>query len=108
MKKNFLGIAAVLVAVSLSAFTNSSPASAKKSATRYIWFQTKAGQGSDPALNDSQVTYLAPASSTPPAGSCTGAGYNCVVGFDSTQVTGGTHINGEQIIKAFGNPRASL
>lgn len=109
MKKNVLGIAAVLVAISLSAFTSSAPKKVNKSATRYIWFQTKTGEGADPTLNDAQVIFLAPASSTPPSGSCPGLPtYNCVVGFDSTQVTGGTHINGTQPIMALGNKRGTL
>ena len=108
MKKYALGISAIVAGIVISAFSIPPSQHEKENLINYVWFQVKAGNGLDETLDDSQVNFLAPASSMPPAGSCTGSGYNCVVGFETTQITGGTHLNGTQDIRAEGNQRGTL
>lgn len=96
MKKHILGLAALIIGIGFSAFTYTPSPKAARIAGSYVWFQIKAGYGAANVLSDPQVTFLAPASPYPPSGSCyPGSAYYCVVGFDSTYVSG-THIIGSQ------------
>ena len=95
MRKNFLGIAAVIIALSASAFTAPSP---NKNLISYKWFQITANRTTGQAVPASGATYLGE-SETPP----TGDGCNnlsdkqCVSGFDSDQVTSSDQLDGTQM-----------
>lgn len=85
MKKYFIGMIAITLAIGLSAFTTieSKPA---KLMTDYYWFNVTTGNGSDNSLTSSQTTYISYGSSVP-VGTCSGSQiYNCKVGFNADQV----------------------
>jgi len=85
MKKYLVGIIAIVMATSFSAFTTIK-AKPEKLPTDYYWFDVNSGQGNDPDLTNSQVSYISFGSSTP-QGTCSGAAtYNCKVGFNASQV----------------------
>src|SRR5688572_16610551 len=85
MKKYLVGIIAIVLATSFSAFTTIK-AKPEKTFTDYYWFNVNSGEGNDASLTNTQVSYVGFGSSTP-QGSCSGAAtYNCKVGFNASQV----------------------
>lgn len=86
MKKHFIGLFAVVLAIAFSAFTTHQQIP-KKTFNSYIWFNVDPGSGSLSTLTDSDVSFnssLSPAPSTDPG--CDSGSKNCVVGFNEDQV----------------------
>jgi hypothetical protein len=99
MKKNFLSIAAVAVAIAASAFTAPSAKSNGKLIS-YKWFQISGNLTPSQNVPSANATYLGEGE-TPPAGSgCSGTSYQCVSGFNSSQVNSSNQLIGAQMPQA--------
>lgn len=85
MKKNLLGIIAVLLAVGLSAFTNFKE---KPKLTDPYWFQISNQYTSLQAVKQVDATFIQQSATAPLGTGCSGSSYDCVAGFDATQVNG--------------------
>jgi hypothetical protein len=96
MRKNFLGIAAIVVALGASAFT--APTRSHGKSISYKWFQITANRTTDQSVPASGATYLGE-SETPPTGDgCNNlANKQCVSGFNANQVTSTNQLNGTQM-----------
>ena len=83
MKKYFLGIIAVLLAVGFSAFTN---IKVKPKSTDPYWFQISNKYTSVQAVAQADATFIQQSATAPLGTGCSGSSYDCVAGFDATQV----------------------
>lgn len=83
MKKNLLGIIAVLLAVSLSAFTNFKE---KPKLTDPYWFQISNQYTPGNAVAQADAAFIQQSATAPLGTGCSGSSYDCVAGFDATQV----------------------
>lgn len=95
MKKYFLGIFAVLLAVGFSAFTN---IKAKPEATDLYWFQISNKYTNSQMVNQADASFLQQSATAPLGTGCTGGIYDCVAGFSATQVNSSNQlINNSQV-----------
>ncbi|WP_162817816.1 hypothetical protein U0035_14010 [Niabella yanshanensis] len=79
-------IAVIFVLGTLIAFTPADHISSNKKLVDYHWFEVAPGEGNhDDYINSELSDYLG-YGPTAPAGSCDGAGNNCIVGFTQDQV----------------------
>ncbi|MGN6602450.1 MAG: hypothetical protein ACTHK8_08350 [Ginsengibacter sp.] len=83
MKKYFLGTIASLLAVGLSAYTNIPP---KAKLTDPYWFQISNQYTSDQAVKQQDATFIQQSATAPLGTGCLGSTYDCVAGFDASQV----------------------
>jgi hypothetical protein len=96
MKKNIIGIIAVIIALSASAFTPSHKVVNKRFAN-LKWFTITADYGLNAAVAPSNAVYISGGDGpTPPSNSCSGGSKQCVSGFNPTQVTSSNMLNGSQ------------
>lgn len=104
MRKNFFGIAAIVIALGASAFT--APTRSNSKLVSYKWFQITANRTTDQSVPVSGATYLGE-SETPPTGSgCNNlSNKQCVSGFTAAQVTGSNQLDGPQIPEAIAATR---
>ncbi|MBL4677278.1 MAG: hypothetical protein JKY70_13895 [Mucilaginibacter sp.] len=94
MKKQFLGFAAIAIALAASAFT--APAKHNAKLISYKWFQITANRTPSQSVPQSGATYLGEGE-TPPTGSgCSGTNLQCVSGFNASQVNSSNQLNGTQ------------
>lgn len=102
MKKYLLGIFAIVLAISFSAFTNENK-SPKKLPVNYVWFDVNPSAPSQTVLTNSNVTFnssLSGAPSSNPSGCTTSNTYICTVGFNASQVDGTSLKPGNQTIQS--------
>lgn len=83
MKKYFLGIIAVLLAVGFSAFTNIRE---KPESTDLYWFQIKNQYTSGDPVAQSDAAFLQQSTIAPLGTGCSSGKYDCVAGFTAAQV----------------------
>jgi hypothetical protein len=83
MKKYFLGILAVLLALVFSAFTGIRK---KPNATVLYWFQISNQYTPGQAVAQADATFMLQSTTAPLGTGCTGSTYDCVAGFDATQI----------------------
>lgn len=92
MKKNIIGIVAIIIALSASAFTSSTKVAHKKDDV-LKWF-TITGRLTSQTVPPANATYIANADGdTPPDEGCDGSGHQCVSGFTSDKVNGSNMLN---------------
>jgi len=89
MKKYFLGIIAVLLAVCFSAFTNIKE---KPKLTDQYWFQISNQYTPGNAVKQADATFIQQSPTAPLGTGCTGSTYDCVAGFNATQVNGSNQL----------------
>lgn len=102
MKKYLTGIVAVILAIGFSAFTREGKP-ARKLPTNYVWFNVKPNAPNQVMLTNADVTYnsaLSAAPATNPSGCPIIESFNCIVGFNSSQVTGTSLNSGSQTVQA--------
>ncbi|WP_461464367.1 hypothetical protein [Mucilaginibacter sp.] len=92
---NLLGLAAIAVAISASAFT--APVKAAHKASGLYWFSISGNRAPSQNVPEADATFIQQ-SDVAPAESCpTGSVHQCVSGFDASQVNTGTdQLNGTQ------------
>lgn len=83
MKKYFLGIIAVLLAVGFSAFTNIKE---KPKLTDPYWFQISNQYMPGQQVLQADATFIQQSAIAPLGIGCTASTYDCVAGFDASQV----------------------
>lgn len=83
MKKYFLGIIAILLAVCFSAFTNIKE---KPKLTGLYWFQISNQYIPGQEVNQADATFIQQSPTAPLGTACNGSTYDCVAGFDASQV----------------------
>lgn len=83
MKKNLLGIIAVLLAVCFSAFTSIKE---KPKLTDPYWFQISNQYTPGHAVSQADAAFIQQSATAPLGTGCTASTYDCVAGFDATQV----------------------
>ena len=89
MKKiNFLGIAAIVIALSVSAFTSPVKAHAKGSGD--YWFLISGNLAKSAPVPESDAMFLQQSITAPSNPACTGSTHQCVSGFTSGQVNTST------------------
>lgn len=94
MKKNILGISAIVIALSVSAFTTKSSPVPQRD-TNLKWFKISPSVNLSPtaAVPSADASYIAGADGpTPPDEGCSGTSHQCVSGFDSNQVDPSTNM----------------
>jgi hypothetical protein len=97
MKKYFLGIIAVLLAVGFSAFTNIRE---KPESTDLYWFQISNKYTSTQPVGQADAAFIQQ-SATPPLGAnCSSGMYDCVAGFTATQVNSSNQLNDNSQVPA--------
>lgn len=98
MKRNLIGILAIAIALSASAFTTSHKAAAKRTAD-LKWFSIAGSIAPNTAVPSANATYLSGQDGpTPPSEGCSGSGHQCVSGFNASQVNPTTNkLNGTQM-----------
>lgn len=97
MKKNFLGIAAIVIALSASAFTTSTKVSHKRD-TNLKWFTISGSFTTSQSIPSANATYRAGEDGPDaPTGVCSGSGHQCVSGFDPSQVNASNQLIGTQM-----------
>jgi hypothetical protein len=95
MKINLLGLAAIAVAISASAFTSSAKATHKKASGLY-WFSISGDRAPLQNVPETDATFIQQ-SDTAPVEPCSGSSYQCVSGFNQSQVNTSTdQLNGTQ------------
>ncbi|MDT3402302.1 hypothetical protein [Mucilaginibacter terrae] len=96
MHKNILGIAAVIIAISASAFTT--PAHHGKLVS-YKWFRITANRTTSQSVPSSGATYLGESETPPqPDGfTCSGSTNQCISGFNASQVNSSNQLDGTQM-----------
>lgn len=96
MKKYLLGIFAVVIAVSLSAFNNVTP---KAKFTDPYWFKISGQHLPGASVPQADAMFLRQSASAPtdPV-NCPGGSYDCIAGFNQSQVNTSTNtLNGTQV-----------
>jgi len=83
MKKYFLGIIAVLLAVCFSAFTSIRE---KAKLTDPYWFQISNHYTPGNPVDQANATFIQQSLTAPLGTGCNGKTYDCVAGFDASQV----------------------
>jgi len=83
MKKYFLGIIAVLLAVCFSAFNSIKE---KPKLTDPYWFQISNQYTPGHAVKQANAAFIQQSPTAPLGNGCTATTYDCVAGFDATQV----------------------
>ena len=83
MKKYFLGIIAVFLAVCFSAFTSIKE---KPKLTGPYWFQISNQYTPGQEVNQADATFILQSPTAPSGIGCSGSTYDCVAGFDASQV----------------------
>lgn len=83
MKKYFLGIIAVILAVGFSAFTN---IKVKPESTDLYWFQISNKYTQTQMVKQADATFLQQSATAPLGSGCFSGIYDCVAGFTATQV----------------------
>ena len=83
MKKYFSGIIAVLLAVCFSAFINIKE---RPKLIGLYWFQISNQYTPGYAVDQADATFLQQSPSAPLGTGCNGSTYDCVAGFDASQV----------------------
>jgi hypothetical protein len=96
MKKiNFLGVAAIALALTVSAFTTPVNAHAKGSGD--YWFLISGSISKTSPVPQADAMFLQQSTTAPTETSCSGNTHQCVSGFTSTQVNTSTdELNGTQ------------
>ena len=91
-----LGLIAVGIAISMSAFTGvKKEEKAKGNFTDYYWFEVKSGFGAQNAFKNAELTYHNAIQPSAPTDLCQSSStYKCIVGFSAAQVTntGSTYV----------------
>jgi hypothetical protein len=95
MRKNSLGLAAIAIALSASAFT--APAANNGKLASYKWFRITANRTTAQDVPPAGATYLGEGTTPPSTSGCSGSAYQCVSGFNATQVTSSNQLNGNQM-----------
>lgn len=85
MKTKIIGLLAVLIAVSASAFTTVKKA---PSGTTYYWFQVSGTIAPGADVPKADATYINTGTAPSSDEGCSGSTYQCVSGFTSSQVSG--------------------
>lgn len=83
MKKYFLGIVAIFLAVCFSAFTSIKE---KPNLTGLYWFQISNQYAPGETVDQADAVFLQQSQTAPSGTGCTGSTYDCVAGFDASQV----------------------
>jgi len=106
MKKHILNVAAIILAVSASAFTTNHDLTGKK-LTSYKWFRINTNKAPSASVLNSDATYLGEGEDVPTIESCDDTNtYQCVSGFTAgTQVNGSNQIVGSQAPAMVGHTR---
>jgi hypothetical protein len=89
MKMNLLGLAAIAVAISASAFTTSAKATHKKASGLYWFSISGANRTPSQDVPEADAVFIEQ-SETAPVKSCSGSSYQCVSGFNQSQVNTST------------------
>lgn len=98
MKKYFFGSFAILFALGLSAFTHIKE---KPQSTDLYWFQISNQYIPGQAIYQSDAKFLLQSVNAPIGTACSGVNYDCVAGFDASQVNSSNQlINDLQIPKS--------
>jgi hypothetical protein len=96
MKMNLLGLAAIAVAISASAFT--APVKAAHKASGLYWFAITAPLTPGQNVPQADATFIQQSNVAPTESCPTGAVHQCVSGFDASQVNTSTdQLNGTQM-----------
>ena len=82
MKRKLIGLLAIAVAISASAFTSAKPVSTN---TSYYWFSITDGIANGHKVPAADATFIQ-VSTTAPNEGCPGGSNQCVSGFTSSQV----------------------
>jgi hypothetical protein len=106
MKKHMLNIAAIILAVSASAFTTNHDLAGKKLVS-YKWFRVNSTKVMNATVTNSDVTYLSEGETPPTDPNCTDANVNqCISGFTpGSQVNASNQIVGTQLRAAIGHSK---
>lgn len=83
MSNKFLGVLAIIIAVSASAFTTPKKV---EGFTTYKWFLIADGIAVNSAVPQSDATYIDTSTTPPTESGCSGTTNQCVSGFLSSQV----------------------
>lgn len=97
MKRNVLGIAAVVIAISASAFTAPRAHSGNTKLVSYKWFRITTNRTPSQDVPQSAATYLGEGTTPPSTAGCSGSAYQCVSGFNASQVNSSNQLNGSQM-----------
>lgn len=98
MKKYFFGTIATFLALGLSAFTHITK---KPQYTDLYWFQISNQYIPGQAIAQADAKFLAKSAIAPIGTACSGVNYDCVAGFDGSQVNSSNQlINDGQIPKS--------
>jgi hypothetical protein len=89
MKKYFSGIIAVVFAVSISAFTTLKE---KPKLTGDYWFQISNQYMPGQAVGQTDATFIQQSPTAPLGTGCSGSTYDCVAGFNASQVNGSNQL----------------
>ncbi|HEY2722401.1 MAG TPA: DUF6520 family protein [Chitinophagaceae bacterium] len=91
MKKYLLATFAVVLAISLSAFTKEK-VSKNDGQTSFYWYQTASGTGDQSTYVNADVTFYSGPSTSAPTDVClASSSHKCIVGFTSGQINTMTH-----------------
>ncbi len=85
MKRKYLGLSAIIIAMAASAFTVPSTKASTKFAS-YKWFSISGSLDPSDAVPRSSSTYLGEGTTAPNPGNCNSTAHQCVSGFNSSQV----------------------
>lgn len=97
MKRKILGLAAIAIAITASAFTVPST-KAPKGLVSYKWFEISGQIGLTSAVPQANATYLGEGTTAPDGDCPSGTTYQCVSGFNASQVNGSNQlINNSQM-----------
>ncbi|SDE98023.1 hypothetical protein SAMN05216464_111163 [Mucilaginibacter pineti] len=68
----------------------------KKPTTNYRWFQISGNRTPAQSVASANAAYISTGTTAPTGTGCSGSTYQCVSGFDSTQVNASNHLIGSQ------------
>lgn len=97
MKKYFLGTMAVLLAVCFSAFTNIKE---KPKLTDPYWFQISNQYSPGQAIGQADATFIQQSPTAPLGTGCSGSTYDCVAGFNASQVNSSNQLKDNSQVPA--------
>lgn len=105
MKKYIFNLAAIVLAVSASAFTTNHDLNGKKLVS-YKWFKINTSKTLTQSVANSDATYLGEGEDVPTSDDCTDANVRqCISGFTSSQVNSSNQIVGSQMPAQLGHTR---
>jgi hypothetical protein len=96
MRKNILGLAAIAIAISASAFTAPSTKSHGKLVS-YKWFRITANRTTSQAVPSAGATFINEGEAPSDISNCPTSTLQCVSGFNASQVNSSNQLNGTQM-----------